>query len=267
MTTVAFPIALAKRRVHSLMGLWLVLFLCEHLLTNSQAALWIGEDGHGFVRMVNAMHNLPYLPVIEIFLLGVPILFHAILGIRYAWISRCNASKTDGSKPSLNYGRNRAFSWQRITSWMLLIGLLVHVTEFRFLRNPERVISHGGKTAYVVNLSDDPGLDSLCKRLDVTLVRSESGKIAAKSQTFGTATLLAVRDTFKNPVYQVGYMLFVGAACFHAFNGFWTFFLSWGIIVRRAAQKSFLVLTVGLMAIVLFLGLAAIFGTWVNLRN
>lgn len=62
----AIPKAFIWRRLHSLMGLWLVLFLIEHLLTNSQAALWLGDNGRGFVNMVNAIHNLPYLEVIEL---------------------------------------------------------------------------------------------------------------------------------------------------------------------------------------------------------
>ena len=43
-------------RLHSLTGLLIVIFLFEHLLTNSQAALLIGDDGAGFVRMVNFIH-------------------------------------------------------------------------------------------------------------------------------------------------------------------------------------------------------------------
>lgn len=35
------PSAFIWRRAHSLTGLWLVLFLIEHLLTNSQAALFL----------------------------------------------------------------------------------------------------------------------------------------------------------------------------------------------------------------------------------
>ena len=47
--TAVIPRAFIWRRLHSLMGLWLVLFLGEHLLTNSQAALWLGDNGKGFV--------------------------------------------------------------------------------------------------------------------------------------------------------------------------------------------------------------------------
>jgi hypothetical protein len=74
MATYTLPRAFVWRRVHSLMGLWLALFLTEHLLTNSQAALLLGDNGGGFVRTVNWIHDLPYLQVIEVFLIGTPIL-------------------------------------------------------------------------------------------------------------------------------------------------------------------------------------------------
>src|SRR4026207_984938 len=108
------PSAFIWRRLHSLMGLWLVLFLMEHLFVNSQAALLLGENGKGFVRAVNAIHNLPYLQAIEVTLLGVPILIHLIWGIKYLLTSKSNSGKTDGSSPSLSkYARNHAYTWQR----------------------------------------------------------------------------------------------------------------------------------------------------------
>ena len=72
----AIPKAFVKKRIHSITGIFLVLYLIEHLLVNSQAALFIGDNGQGFVHAVNSIDDLPYLPVIEIFLLGVPILAH-----------------------------------------------------------------------------------------------------------------------------------------------------------------------------------------------
>src|ERR1700719_477349 len=77
------PQAFIWRRAHSLTGLWLVLFLIEHLIVNSQAALFVGDNGNGFVNAVNSIKDLPYLPVIEIFLLGVPFLIHGLWGIKY----------------------------------------------------------------------------------------------------------------------------------------------------------------------------------------
>ena len=143
------------RRLHSLMGLWLLLFLMEHLLTNSQAALWVGDEGRGFVQMVNALHNLPYLQVVEVILLGVPLLIHAVWGIRYALTAKPNVRKTDGSTPHLPFARNRAYSWQRITSWILLFGLIFHVAKFRFIDYPKQV----GPSSYQVLIHSDQGLN------------------------------------------------------------------------------------------------------------
>ncbi len=338
MTEAIIPRAFIWKRLHSLMGLWLVLFLFEHLLTNSQAALWLGEDGSGFVRMVNSIHNFPYLQVIELTLLGIPILLHMVLGVKYALTAKSNAKKTDGSAPSLKkYGRNRAYSWQRITSWILLFGLIGHVVTFRFLDYPHTIFQ-GKDTIYFAKLDMDDGLYPLAYRLDVNLydessiakeivsfdrrsdektlldaagtlknekldwikgvmptsfehqkeiifqsaekyklkaswleglkkIQIGSNQVIAESSDFGTITLLTVRDTFKRPIYLLLYTIFVLAACFHAFNGFWTFLLSWGIIIRRSAQKSLLAFSIGLMVLISFLGMAAIWGTWFNLRN
>jgi succinate dehydrogenase / fumarate reductase cytochrome b subunit len=332
MTERTIPQTFLWRRLHSLFGLWLVLFLLEHLLTNSQAALLLGENGQGFVRMVNLIHDLPYLPAIEIFLLGTPIAFHAALGIKYALTAKSNASKTDGSKPSLGqYGRNRAYSWQRITSWVLLFGIIGHVVKFRFIEYPVSV-SYGKTKEYFVKVKVDPGLYSVASRLGVTLYDAaslqkekqmlassseqdllqqystfslyegvpaeaysyekkekmealqnhslrrartlaltkkevNSYEVIAATESFGTATLLSVRDTFKSPLYVILYTLFVLAASFHAFNGLWTFMISWGLIFRQAAQKSMVRFCIAVMAVIAMLGLAAIWGTfWLNLR-
>ena len=128
------PQAFIWKRAHSLTGLWLVLFLIEHLLTNSQAALWIGDDGSSFIRAVDALKNLPYLQAIEIIFLGIPLLLHGLWGVRVLVTAKYNSFATNGSSPSLpQYSRNQAYTWQRITSWVLLIGIVAHVIHMRFL--------------------------------------------------------------------------------------------------------------------------------------
>ena len=93
-------------------------------------------------------------------------------------------------------------------------------------------------------------------------------ELVAVTKDFGTASLLTVRDTFKHPIYVGLYTIFVLAACFHGFNGLWTFCLTWGVILRVAGQKKVLKFAWGLMILVTFLGLAAIWGTyWLNLRT
>ena len=333
-STVTIPRAFIWRRLHSLMGLWLVVFLIEHLLTNSQAALWLGENGQGFVRMVDWLHNLPYLQVIEIVLLGIPLLLHLVWGIKYLLTGKLNSFSSNGSKPSLpEYGRNRAYSWQRITSWILLVGLSFHVVKFRFLEYPLSV-HEGDRSAYFIRVSLDDGLYTVADRLNVKLydqkavkeqvhqlekreaeialleaaretfadedprekelyneqkalllvsaqkfeqkifwvstlakIKLSQGEVVAVSQDFGTATLLAVRDVFKNPFYIIFYTIFVLAACFHAFNGLWTFMITWGWILKASAQKKMVTFCILLMLGIAFLGLSAIWGTyWINLR-
>ena len=166
------------RRVHSLMGLWLVLYLTIHLITNSQAALWIGDDGSGFIKLVNTLEGLPYLQVIEITLIGIPLAIHGIWGIKRALRARLNQNRTDGSSPSLGYSRNRAFAWQRITSWILLIGIIGHVVQMRFLDAPKKVKTCLGE-AYFVKVSFDGGLYTLASRLRVGLFTPEEVAQAA----------------------------------------------------------------------------------------
>ncbi|MDN3505513.1 MAG: succinate dehydrogenase [Rhabdochlamydiaceae bacterium] len=160
-------------RIHSLMGLGIVLYLIEHLTTNSMAALWVGEDGVGFIRMVNFLHGLPYLHVLEVGLIGVPLAFHAVLGIKYAIKSKLNTIGSDGKSPSMKHGRNHAFSWQRITSFILLIGIILHVIEFRFLHYPIAA-KDNKQTYYLTRVDMDKGLYTLSDRLNVRLFNSDA---------------------------------------------------------------------------------------------
>lgn len=306
------PSAFIWRRAHSFTGFWLVLFLMQHLLVNSQAALFIGDDGSGFVTAVNSIKDLPYLPVIEIFLLGVPFFIHGVWGIRYLMTGEANSFRTDGRTPSLpQYPRNHAYTWQRITSWILLFGILAHVIHMRFLQYPSSA-QKGSEHFYMTRLNQDPGLYTLSKRLgfeiyDASQIQaikqqiisappvieghSPQDLIAAQKRheerawlnameakplgqdqvmavagSFGIAELLMVRDAFKNPLIILLYTGLVLAACFHAFNGLWTFMITWGITLTAASQRLMRKLATGLMLLITFLGLAAIWGTyWINL--
>jgi len=324
------PSAFIWRRLHSFTGLWFVIYLVEHLLTNSQAALFFGDDGYGFVHAVNFIHDLPYLKFIEIFLLGVPFLIHMVWGVKYLFTAKLNSQKTDGSSPSLGeYSRNRAYSWQRITSWILLIGIIAHVIHMRFVEYPA-VAGSGANAAYMVRLNMDKGIYTVADRLHVQLfdqaaIRNEErilaeeqqnlvsrqkagvgsenvseyspqvqeeliqtqdvlskeewvnalkkrplheGEVIAVSNSFGTATLLLLRDTFKSPLAIALYSLLVLAASYHAFNGLWTFMISWGVNLTARSQALMLKLSTGFMVLFAFFGLAAIWGTyWLNLKQ
>lgn len=258
-----YPAPFLYRRLHSLTGLFIALFLIQHLFVNAQAALIFGEDGKDFIHSVNSIHALPWLNVVEVLLLAVPILIHMLWGVLYLREAKFNSSKGDGTAPALpEYNRNVAYTWQRITSWMLLIAIVAHVTHMRFMKYPEKV-SNG----YVVQVEKDMGYQTLAPRLSVELFEKE-GQVYATAPDFGTAELLVVRETFKDPVLMALYTLFVLAACFHGFNGFWTFMISWGVTLSRRSQACMLYISHGFMVVVALLGLMAIFGTyWINLYS
>ncbi|MBA2727096.1 MAG: succinate dehydrogenase [Parachlamydiaceae bacterium] len=304
------PSAFIWRRLHSLTGVFLVLYLMEHLLVNSQAALFFGSDGNGFIDSVNGIHRLPYLPVIEALLLGVPLLIHGIWGVVYLLTGKINTTGVTGSTPYLpEYPRNHAYTWQRITSWILLFAIAAHVVHMRFVEYPTSA-QKGASHFYMVRLHDDPGLQTLSSRLGFTLydeaqiqkdkapLRStgtdkldnpvqkleiqqqkdyvaslekhplSKGEVIAVSPDFGTATLLMLRDTFKMPVMMVLYTIFTLTACFHAFNGLWTAMITWGITMTTRSQNLMRTLSTILLCLTVFLGLAAIWGTyWFNLYN
>jgi succinate dehydrogenase cytochrome b subunit len=309
------------RRVHSLMGLWLVLYLIVHLITNSQAALWFGDDGSGFVKLVNMLETLPYLQVVETVLIGIPLVIHGAWGVKRALTARTNSGGGDGSRPGLKYERNRAFTWQRLSSWILLVGLIGHVAQMRFLDAPKKARGPEGER-YFVKLNFDQGLYTLAARLDVGLFTAEDAESARKeakrmgetpkvklgdgaysadedsarvmvqraqeekawleklgsydlkchqvvavAKMPGTAFLLMVRDTFKSPVMAILYTAFLLAAAFHAFNGFWTFLITWGVILSYRSQRAMLPVSVIGMLALSFLGLSAIWCSyWINLR-
>lgn len=260
------PMPFLIRRLHSLTGLFITLYLIEHLFVNSQAALFFGDDGKSFIHAVNGIQNIPYLKVIEILFLAVPILLHGYYGIFFARQAKFNSIPSDGSKPYLPYAKNKAYSWQRITSWILLFGILLHVYHMRIHQYPEKT-QEGNATSFLVEVDKDSGYNTLAPRLDVTFIEKE-GKTYAKAKSFGTAELLVLRESFKSPLIITLYTLFVLSACFHGFNGLWTFCLSWGIVITEKSQKLARRFCYGLMALVTFFGLVAIFGTyWINLKG
>ena len=156
------------RRLHSLAGIAFLLFLCEHMFTNSQATLLLGDDGKGFVRMVNWIHSLPYLVVIELTFIALPLVVHTWWGIERLKLAKINSIPSDGRAVSLPYSRNIAFTWQLITSVLLIVAIGLHVYYMRFAKEPESE-PYGILTQYFVKVSVDPGLYTLAPRLNLML--------------------------------------------------------------------------------------------------
>ena len=121
------------RRLHSLTGIVPVgAFVLEHFYTNSFAI----KGPELFNEKVAALNDLPYLYAIEIGLIGIPILFHAALGI---WIS----FEGSASVRRYSFARNWLYFFQRLTGMFLVVFIAVHVTLTRFSGTPpDRLFEH-----------------------------------------------------------------------------------------------------------------------------
>ena len=118
------------RRLHSLAGLVPVgVFLCMHLLTNA-SILAPGQPGAQFQQAVDRIHALgPLLVPVEIVGIFIPILFHAILGVRIWLTSQPNAQQ-------YRYGGNIRYTLQRTTGMIAFVFILYHVWQMHWLGAP-----------------------------------------------------------------------------------------------------------------------------------
>ena len=109
-----------NRRLHSLLGVVPIgLFVVQHLVINHFAVY--GEES--FNKAANFMASLPFVGALEIFVIYLPILFHAILGVYIAlWIPSLN-------NKSYGYFRNWMYTFQRITGIITLIFIAWHVWQ------------------------------------------------------------------------------------------------------------------------------------------
>lgn len=110
-----------NRRLHSLLGVIPVgLFLMQHMIVNQFATG--GEES--FNRAARFMEHLPFRYVLEIFIIFLPLLFHAIYGLYIAFTAKNNASR-------FGFFRNWMFLLQRVTGVITLIFITWHVWETR----------------------------------------------------------------------------------------------------------------------------------------
>ncbi|GEL76804.1 succinate dehydrogenase cytochrome b558 subunit [Tenuibacillus multivorans] len=109
------------RRLHSLLGVIPIgLFLMQHLTVN----FFSTYGPEAFNNAAGFMENLPLRLGLEIFVIYLPLLFHAIYGVFIAFTAEPN---------TIRYGffRNWMFLVQRITGILTLIFIAWHVWETR----------------------------------------------------------------------------------------------------------------------------------------
>ncbi len=110
-----------NRRLHSLLGVIPVgLFLTQHLVVNHFATK--GEEA--FNNAAHFMESLPFRIFLEVFIIFLPILYHAIYGLYIAFTAKSNVS-------NFNTFRNWMFVLQRVTGVITFIFVIWHVWETR----------------------------------------------------------------------------------------------------------------------------------------
>lgn len=194
---------LLLRRLHSLTGIIPIgVFMMIHLTTNS-SIVW-GELEHGgaetFNHEVAFIHSLPFLLLIEVFGLWLPIAFHAVLGLVYIFSGKSNVG-------SYGYMGGVRYLFQRLTGYVGVLFLFYHIATLRW-----------GWTWLPFS--------SVFKAGD------EAARTTAIALQGGAAGL----DT-AGIVVSLFYLFCVSCLCFHLANGLWTAAITWGLTVSEAAQK------------------------------
>ncbi len=110
------------RKLHQLTGIVpLGLFFFVHMFTNAKALN--GEAS--FVKAVKDIHDIPFLLLIEVFGIFLPLLFHSVYGILISAEAKPNVT-------SYGYWRNWFYMFQRATGIFLFFFILFHLLHFRF---------------------------------------------------------------------------------------------------------------------------------------
>lgn len=196
------------RRLHSLTGIIPIgAFLIVHLTTNS-SIVWgmldTGKSAHGhagaatFQHEVNFIHSLPFLLIIEIAGLWIPIAFHALLGIYYATTGRSNVSH-------YGYGANIRYTLQRLSGYVGLLFIFYHVATLRW----------GWNLPYSSDFNAEAAASTTALALR------------------GGVEQLGVPAVVVGAAYLIGVSLLV----FHFANGLWTAAITWGLTVSAGAQR------------------------------
>lgn len=110
------------RRLHSLLGVIPIgLFLTQHLFINHFAT----QGVEAFNQASHFMANLPFVIFLEIFVIYLPLMYHAFYGLYIAFTAKNNPGH-------YSYARNILFVAQRYTGVFLVVFIAWHVFETRF---------------------------------------------------------------------------------------------------------------------------------------
>ena len=110
------------RKLHQLTGIIpLGVFLLEHFYTNSKALF----GAENFNTAVKDLQAIPYIPLVELFGIFIPLIYHAVYGLVITIEARPN-------NLAYPYPRNWFYTIQRVTGIILFFFITFHVLNFRF---------------------------------------------------------------------------------------------------------------------------------------
>lgn len=205
------------RRLHSLSGVLPVgVFVCFHLFTNFQMVMGT------FQHEVDFIHNMPALLIVEISGIWLPLAFHAALGIVYTFTGRPTSMK---AYPD---GDNWRYLLQRITGILALIFIFLHLSTLRWGWTYAGILN----TPFYTEATDP--------------ATGKSVELA-----MATTAMAMQHSWWVLAIYIIG----VYSAIYHFANGLWTFAITWGLTITKAAQTRWGTICAGLgLALALFAG-------------
>lgn len=122
MSTRQSPYHFLIRRVHSLLGLLPIgVFLAFHMVLNLSAR----AGAETYNKVIETMRNFPGIFVIELIVIFIPIVFHAIYGSWVVYTGQSNVLR-------YRYARNWFYIIQRISGIYTVIFVVTHVYLLRF---------------------------------------------------------------------------------------------------------------------------------------
>jgi succinate dehydrogenase / fumarate reductase cytochrome b subunit len=104
-------------KLHSLTGIVPIgAFLVIHICVNSLRTVGVWP----YQLSIDAINNLPFLLIIEITCIYIPILFHSVMGFYVVRLAKTNVHR-------YRYPRNGLYTLQRISGAVVFVFLIYHL--------------------------------------------------------------------------------------------------------------------------------------------
>jgi succinate dehydrogenase / fumarate reductase, cytochrome b subunit len=127
----ASPGLLAKhhfllRRLHSLTGIMFGMYLFVHLAVNATLAEGARHAGEAtvFQKLVDYIHSIPFLMVVEFSFIFLPLLYHTLYGFYIIYTGQMNVGR-------YGYTRNYLYLLQRVSGMIIVLFALFHILSLK----------------------------------------------------------------------------------------------------------------------------------------